>query len=153
MYTVIIQNNKTYDGLGRYMHLFSDSLDNNDVGICKWNEAGENIDTALPGLKELTDDKENWRAIIVRFEDEESMSKHTCSDINPFDFYDNYISDDVKVSDVPLVRITQMLGGYPVFNYDLQEKKDKVSEIKGKLQFDGKAPLTITLLSLRRKYL
>ena len=151
MYTVIIQNNKTYDGLGRYMHLFSDSLDNNDVGICKWNEAGENIDTALPSLKELTDDKENWRAIIVRFEDEESMLKHTCSDINPFDFYDDYISDDIKVSDVPLVRLTQMLGGYPVFNYDLQEKKDKVSEIKGKLQFDGKAPLTITLLSIRRK--
>ena len=74
MYSVVILNSPTSEAFAEYHPLFLEGLKNGNIGLCKWNEDGMTIDTALPELRELTDDKEDWRAIIVRFADEEPMA-------------------------------------------------------------------------------
>ena len=73
-YSVIIQNAKTIEEFAKYQALFADALKSNRIGVCKWNESGTTVETALPELNSLTDDKEEWRAIIIRFIDDDCMA-------------------------------------------------------------------------------
>ena len=86
-YSVIIQNQKTIDVFQKYQPLFADAINNNRIGVCKWIESGTTIDTALPELRNLTDDKEEWRAVIVRYIDDSSMAAFDSDPRNPYDFY------------------------------------------------------------------
>ena len=85
-YSVIIQNAKTIEEFTKYQPLFADALKNNRIGVCKWNESGTTIETALPELNSLIDDKEDWRAIIVRFIDDNCMAMCQSVPQNPYDF-------------------------------------------------------------------
>ena len=98
-YSVIIQNQKTMEEFGRFRPLYAESLNENRIGVCKWNEAGTTIDTALPELRSLTDDKENWRAIIVRYIDETPMRTYESVRGNPYDFIVNaynFVFNDLR---------------------------------------------------------
>lgn len=124
MYSVLIQNEKTIESFNEFYPLFLNVLDSK-VGICRWNEAGYSVATALPEINTLTDDKRDWRAVIVRVADELGMSNVETDKVNPYDFQKcNALQNDtadendskksfVHEATIPLVKLTQMLGGVP----------------------------------------
>lgn len=174
MYSVVILNSRTSDAFAEYHPLFLEALRNGSIGLCRWNEDGRTIDAALPELRELTDDKEDWRAIIVRFEDEEPMAGFSSDHRNPFDFdeVDSW-EETVTESNNPLIRLTQMLGGVPMPEKRFRSRKiiepDKAPRVvyepvddgerdasyralSRKYEFDGKQPESIILITLRKGY-
>ena len=172
MYSVLIQNSKTIDSFLRYRPFFAEALSAGQIGICRWNEFGRTIETALPELSSLTDDKEEWRAIIVRHTDDHDMSAFESADNNPYDFEVNRDLPGFEENEVPLVRLTQMLGGvppvevsfeaeviqeehmqprtvyHPVKNAELIRQRDALAEF---YEFDGRKPSSILIISMRRK--
>ncbi len=170
MYSILIQNQKTMESFQRFHPLFLEPLNNGQIGVCQWFEAGTTIETAVPELYELIEDKDEWRAIIVRFLDEEPMSAFETVPDNPFDFLEN-MSDDTRMreSNIPLIRLTHMLGGMPSPNVRFEAKLIKepnkaprtvysptVSEedqreyqrLSEKYRLDGPPPSEIILVSL-----
>ncbi len=114
MYSVIIHNAKTMDSFSQFQPLFSNMVKSGSIGVCKWNEDGTTLDTAVPELANLTNDKEEWRAIIVRYIDEKTMASFSSASDNPYDFaVNNNTNGAIRENPVPLVRLTQMLGGIP----------------------------------------
>jgi Bacterial cell division membrane protein len=172
-YSVIIQNQKTLESFAQYNPLFSNEIDSGRIGICKWVESGTTIDTALPELRNLTDDKKEWRAIIVRYVDENYMAAYSSDPCNPFDFDINRKGSDViKETEIPLVRLAQMLGGLPplVTQFEPQiireesklprkiyvpidetHRQKEYDKLVAKYHFDGKKPSAILLLTIRSK--
>ena len=174
MYSVVILNSRTSEAFAEYHPLFLDALRSGKIGLCRWNEDGRTIDAALPELRELTDDKEDWRAIIVRFEDEETMAGFRSDHRNPYDFDEIDSWEELVVeSRNPLIRLTQMLGGVPMPEKRFQSRKieepDKAPRVvyepiddserdasyralSGRYEFDGKMPGSIILITLRKGY-
>lgn len=170
MYSVLIQNKKTMESFGQFHPLFSETLAKGEVGFCQWIEAGATIEEALPELLELVQDKESWRAVIVRIQDEEDMIAHPCARLNPYDFYENAgWKGEIRENPVPLVRLTHMLGGVPVPEARFEAKivkEDRLSpkviyepvidkeqiraheELSGKYKLHAKAPEEILLVTL-----
>lgn len=176
MYSVLILNRKTCDSLNLHYPLFLEALDKQQIGLCRWNEAGTTIETALPELVEKTDDKKEWRAIIVHVEDESAMAEFERSESNPFDFLinKNGIDDEVvKDSPIPLIKLSYMLAGVPapikkfepklidekkppqiVFEIDkeLEKKKDQTYKLLAdEYAFNGKKPTEIVFITLREQ--
>lgn len=141
--------------------------------MCKWIETGTTIDTALPEIGNLTDDKKEWRAVIVRYIDDNCMASFESDARNPYDFLINKNAEDsVEESPVPLVRLTQMLGGVPPlemkFKAEILQEPHKAprtiytpienaqrerahKELTVKYAFDGKLPSAILIISIRNK--
>jgi len=174
MYSVIIQNKKTTESFNKFYPLFLEAVNDKKVGLCRWMESGTTVETALPELSVLTDDKPEWRAIIIRLYDETDMGKFSSNPVNPFDFdipqkefgsaFDN---------SVPLIRLTQILGGMPApaveFEPRIEEEFDHKAprmvftpvvnaevleihrRITDKFYYNGKHPSEIILISLRKK--
>ena len=173
MYSVIIQNQKTMELFSQYQPLFADAINSGRIGVCKWIESGTTIDTALPELGNLTDDKEDWRAIIVRYIDDNCMASFDADPQNPYDFEINKEhSDPIEDSPIPLIRLTQMLGGIPplevqfktevikeehkaprtVYAPIVDEAREKAyKELAKKYSYDGKMPSSIVIVSIRYK--
>lgn len=170
-YSVIIMNKRTTDDFLKYQPLFIESINNGRIGVCKWIESGTTIDTAVPELSEMTNDKEEWRAVIVRFEDDRIMSGFEFDAQNPYDFKKNSLKKEtIEESEIPLIRLTQMLGGVPppemkfeceqifeknkaprtvykpVSDASQQEAYQKLCQ---KYEFDGKLPSSIVLITVR----
>lgn len=72
------------------------------------------MDTALPALYDLVAGKREWRAIIVQSERDRLTGPESAPN-NPFDFLENRHQSPYEVSEsaVPLIRLTQLLGGVP----------------------------------------
>lgn len=173
-YSVIIQNKITMEAFSKFHPLFMEAINNNRIGVCKWNESGTTLDTAVPELGELTNDKDEWRAIIVRFEDDCPMSAFESDARNPFDFAVNKkMDDDAFESEVPLIRLTHMLGGIPAPEMKFESEQvyekhkaprtiykpvvDKKCEEAyeracKKYDFDCKLPSAIILVTIRDGY-
>ena len=173
MYSVLIQNQKTMELFEKYHPLFLHALNEEKIGVCQWFESGTNIETAVPELYNRVSAKEEWRALIVRLEDEAPMSAfETCPD-NPYDFLEN-LSEDTRMreSNIPLIRLTHMLGGLPspnvAFDSEIVREENKtprmvyvptVSEgdkeeyerLSEKYHFEGTPPSEIILVSLAYK--
>ncbi len=164
MYTVLIQNKKTMNIFHKYHPLFLNYLKGN-VGCCRWIESGQSVDTAVPELRNVINDKEAWRAIIVRIEDEDDMQRFAENEENPYDFE----CDDKD--DIPIVRLTQILGGYPspkvqyktvieaneygvkktVFKPEiLKEEEERYEKKIEDFEFDGKKPIEIILVTFKK---
>lgn len=115
MYTVIIQSPETAR-LGRdYRRLFyEDFIDRGELDFCTWIKTGDSVDTALPALYDLIAGKREWRAIIVQSEQDRLTGPESAPN-NPFDFAANRDRNpyEVSESDIPLIRLTQLLGGVP----------------------------------------
>lgn len=111
MFTVIIQNDKTTESFLEHQSLFVDAINDGRVAVCKWDESGRNIDEALPELHSVINDTHLWRAIIVRYIDGDSMSECKSHPDNPYDFAGD--NEKFDPSSIPLIRLTQMLGGIP----------------------------------------
>lgn len=175
MYSVLIQNQKTMDSFHQFRPIFMNALNQGDIGACLWGEAGTTIDTAVPELCDLVQDKEEWRAIIVRIEDGVCMQSVPTAPENPYDFLiDEHESEDaaVRESTVPLVRLTHMLAGIPApsiqFETEIKQEEGKeprvvyvpfvseqdkqtYEELCKKYHFNGPRPSEILLISLRKK--
>ncbi len=134
MYSVLIQNQKTMDSFNQFHPLFMDALNSGRIGVCQWFESGMSIETAVPELYSQVNDKEEWRAVIVRVEDEAPMAGFETFPDNPYDFVEN-IGDDthMRESDIPLIRLTHMLGGMPspnvVFKPELVREENKLPKM------------------------
>ena len=127
MYSVLILNQKTMEYFQEFYPLFIESINEGKMGICRWMEAGDTIDSALPDLREQVEDKESWRAIIVRMEDDDPMMAFASTPYNPFDFkYYREEKRPYQESPVPIVRLTNILGGPPA--PDIQYESEVVKE-------------------------
>lgn len=171
MYSVIIQSNETADAFSAYKALFMDAESSGSIGFCTWEETGENIDDALPGIRELTDDKEEWRAIIVRLKSENNSDNDANYSQNPYDYAsDNIMENELDESRIPLIRLTHMLGGVPdaekqfrsvlieeenkaprmVYQPVEDEERDEaLKKLKQKYTFDGVMPSSILIITVR----
>ena len=157
MYSVLIQNNSTISSFQKYKSLFLEYVNENRLGVCKWNEGGTTIDTALPGITELTNDQESWRAVIVRMKDDEAMSGFEYDIANPYEFHENTFSDELSESSVPLIRLTHILGGVPEPEIVFEEKRIgrygaflKDSHKRKKEGISGRVYISKSLLSSRK---
>lgn len=173
MYSVLIQNQATMD-LFRQVHpIFMEAIENQSLGVCPWMESGTTIDTAIPEIYALTEDKEEWRAIIVRMEDDGCMKEFASVRNNPYDFIANASSEvATRESEIPLVRLAQMLGGIPApqMHFETEviyeenraprmiyrpvvraEDEAAYQALCEKYHFHGAPPSEILLVSLRRK--
>lgn len=172
MYSVIIQNQKTLDIFHEFQPLFMEAIKEKKIGVCRWIESGNTVDSALPGLSDLTDNKEAWRAVIVRVEDETAMQEFEYDEDNPYDFLVNKKNGScVEESVVPLIRLTHILGGMPKPEVKFEavkvedgetrarmvyrtvinsEENEKFRYLEEKYSFDGKRPEEIILMTIRR---
>lgn len=150
-----------------------EAINSGRVGVCKWSESGTTIDTAIPEIRSLTDDKKEWRAIIVRYLDDNCMADFQSDVRNPYDFTVNKNANNtVGESPIPLVRLTQMLGGVPPLEVQFKpeivrephkaprtvytpiedtRKERAHRELTAKYAFDGKRPSSILVISVRDK--
>lgn len=171
MYSVIILNQKTMESFSQYQLLFAQVVKDNKIGVCKWIESGTTLDTALPELAALTDDKQEWHAVIVRYADDEPMSAFETDPRNPYDFLINADrSEWVGESPIPLVRLTQMLGGVPPLEVKFrteiireehkaartvyvpiedEDREETYHKLVRKYRFDGKMPSSILIVTVR----
>lgn len=115
MYTVIIQSPETAR-LGRDWRrlFFEDFIDRGELDFCTWIKSGDSVDTALPALYDLIAGKREWRAVVVQSEQDRLEGPESAPN-NPFDFAANKGRSpyEVSESDIPLIRLTQLLGGVP----------------------------------------
>ncbi|MCL2378359.1 MAG: hypothetical protein FWC77_04445 [Defluviitaleaceae bacterium] len=173
MFTVIIMNQKTMDSFRKCYPLFLESINSKKIGICRWIESGTTVETAVPELSSLTDDKRDWRGVIVRMHDELTMSGFPRSPVNPYDFKASHEANEFSWENtVPLVRLTQILGGVPAPDIEFEAEevvnghnvpsiiyKTKINqaekifyeELAEKHFYNGKHPTEILLVSIRRK--
>ncbi len=177
MYTVIIQNQSTIDDFTGYHPLFLEAMKKGTVGVCKWIESGTTIDTALPDLSYMTDDKDEWRAVIVCLEGDGKGGKPT-DEKNPYDFLENKDKSSaslIESSDIPIIRLCQMLGGVPEpdleFRSELREsskeheiphivytpvendaQKQAYQKLVDRYKFNGKLPKSIVVVTVRKDY-
>lgn len=173
MYSVLIQNQKTMESFLQYQPFFAEAINNNRIGVCKWIESGTTIETALPELGNLTDDKREWRAIIIRYIDDNCMNSFESEARNPYDFLINRNADNViEESPIPLVRLAQMLGGVPPLEVKFKsdvikepykaprtvyipienlEAEQKHRAIVEKYRYNGRPPSSILIISVRNK--
>lgn len=170
-YSVIIQSQKTLESFAQYQPLFAQAVREGTVGVCKWIESGTTLDTALPELAGLTDDKQEWRAVIVRYEDDERMAAFETDPRNPYDFLVNRDGgEQMGESPIPLVRLTQMLGGVPPLEVQFRaevvkedrkaartiyvpvedkEREQAYRKLVRKYRYDGKMPSAILIITAR----
>lgn len=169
MFSVLILNKKTTESFNEYYPLFLSAIKRNDVAVCRWYENGSDINSALPDLHDLTDDKKEWRAIIVKTEDD--IDSYPYYPENPFDYSVNKDGNEsIKESTVPLIRLTHYLGGFPSPDvtfvpeelhaegktnrviYKPNRDADKVelyNKLSAKYSFDGRNPNDIIIVTLR----
>lgn len=174
MYSVLIMNGETLKEFSHCRPFFAEALNSSKIGLCRWNEAGTTISSALPELSSLTDDKKEWRAIIVRVIDETAMAACRSKPYNPYDFEENAgYEGDVRENPVPLVRLTQMLGGVPPVEVEFEAKiineshraaktiyvpytdPEKIAarrELMARYSHDSVAPASIILISVRKGF-
>lgn len=170
-YSVIIQSEQTSELFSTYKPLFADALRNGTVGLCTWAEYGRNIDEALAGIRELTDDKKEWNAVIVLSEDDCRRLESPERAQNPFDFGFDFSKQEIpEDSSNPLIRLTHMLGGYPAIEKHFEkkviepedqepyvvyepvaepEREKAFNELQSKYEFDGILPEQIIIIAQR----
>lgn len=169
MFSVLILNKKTTESFNEYYPLFLGAIKKNDVAVCRWYENGSDIDSILPDLHDLTDDKKEWRALIVKTEDD--IDTHQFHQNNPYDYLCNQKNDStLEESPIPLIRLTHYLGGFPspdvTFIPEEQhdegkasrviykpthdtENEERYKRISEKYSFDGRRPSEIVIITLR----
>jgi len=162
------------ESFNKFHPLFLEARNNERIGICRWIESGTTIDTAVPELLAMTSDKSEWRAIIVHMYSEAEMLGYSVNPANPFDFDINRKKLPVSAweeNKVPLIRLTQLIGGVPVpqlnftpkeihepgkapriiYKPDRNEDEEALYEqIAEKYRYQGKPPSEIILISIRK---
>ena len=116
MHTVIILNKQSSDLLKDFRFLYKPFVDEGTISFCDWNEAGTDLKSAVPDIYKCIKGKPDWRAIVLNTD---SMAVHTSGPVadekNPFDFPGETVNDTEipRESNVPMIRLSHMLCGYP----------------------------------------
>jgi len=173
MHSILIQNQSTMESFHDYHAFFMEAILENRISVCRWIESGDTIENALPELRELTADKEKWRAIIVRVTDESEMSQFKADESNPYDFDLNKDKEvEYGKSPIPLIRLTHILGGVPAPRVEFQdktiyneygapevvfkpvenkEKQKAYKELDDLYRYDGKRPDEIVIVTFHKR--
>lgn len=121
MYSVIILTKETMDNFSTYRSIFFEAIHHEQIGFCIWNKSGRNIDEVLPDIRELTDKKKEWNAVVICSDPKRTDTIK--SDVqNPFDFFSDNPENETEESGNALVRLTHMLGGVPQIDRHFQSK-------------------------------
>lgn len=113
VFTVIVLDRGSSSLLSVYGLLFEDFIESGQLAICRWNEEGRDLASALPDLPGLIKGKTAWRAVVVVDHAVSSGELETTED-NPFDYLCNrQEAIQLEENAVPLVRLTHMLAGFP----------------------------------------
>ena len=106
-----------WDSYLRYDFILAEYEKAGDFHVCDWNPSALTVRDAIPELKEIVGDEEEWQAVIAcDLGAPELAARDDPHFDNPYDFPDNYEVDPhapLRESSHPLVRLTQMLGGLP----------------------------------------
>lgn len=135
------------DSLYDHLPLFNEYLEDGHLQLCQWQEAGKSANEALPDLHALTDHKESWRALIVRYEDDAPMCRFAHAPDNPYDFITSpaALSDPL---DVPLIRLcSQLSRPLEVGRWQRVSSYENDAHVPG--AYDGVYPDSIILVSVR----
>ena len=118
MLTVIIYQKTSQNFIDRYRALFEQYEESGQIAFCFWDEHGMDVQSALPELTTIIRGTRQWRAVVVlpHLEDRiEELTLHKQD--NPFDYLCNSQREPVvQESEIPLIRLAQMLGGIPPVN-------------------------------------
>ena len=172
MFSVLILNKISTESFNEYYPLFLDAIKSNDVAVCRWYESGGDIDSVLPDLHELTDHKKEWRAVIVKVDDD--IGVHPQKPENPFDYICNQEEKEhLEESEIPLIRLTHYLGGFPSPKIEFvpceiceegkasrvvykpvrnEDDNNAYRILSDKYSYDGRRPSEIVLITLRKHY-
>ena len=113
MYTVIFINDHSARFIEDYRFLFRPFELRGDVSFCNWNEAGETAETAVPELAAHLAGKHEWRAVILNTDIAEPEPGVVLPDSqNPFDYSNADADTGPHVTPIPIIRLSQILGGY-----------------------------------------
>jgi hypothetical protein len=113
LFTVIIQGKRSSDLMQDYRFLFKPFLDEGSVVFCDWNEAGTDLQSSVPDLRDIIRGKKEWRALIVSADSVyDYKGTPRPSKDNPFDFSKFDTLEEPHESPVPLVRLTHIIGGF-----------------------------------------
>ena len=108
---------EVYGSFLRYDFLLDEHRKMGAYEVCGWQPEGMSVATALPELEQLVREEDDWRAVVVcnlsKQVDESADDRHFD---NPYDFPESYgrsANHPVEESDRAIVRVAQMLGGFP----------------------------------------
>ena len=88
MFTVIICDEHIInDCHNKYYIYLKPFLDNEEFAFCKWDTSGNTLNEAVPELKEIIGNKNEWRAIIVN--DSSTWNFEAVNKRNPFNYVDS----------------------------------------------------------------
>ncbi len=156
-----------------YRSLFSDAIRNDMLDFCTWNPKGRTIDEALPDIRELTDGRKDWTAVVVCNAMNGSRRKQDGIQ-NPYDVFRNEPENASSESSDPVIRLTHMLGGIPPAEKQFTsklieeplmqprvvyepvedpEQQDAYRALQKKYEYDGVRPTTIMLISVRMPWM
>ena len=128
MYTVLIQSKNTMESYLKFYPLLTDTVDAGELSVCQWIPSGNTIETALPGLYDLIERKNTWRAIILQTDLDGEDEDNPHSQDNPYDFIENKERTGLTIENgsvvdckAPLIRLTHMLGGIPTPEHQFEE--------------------------------
>lgn len=123
MKTVIIYRKSSQKYIDQYQILFQPFIDSHQIAFCFWDEHANDFASALTNLEAQLQGERTWRAIValpVSDDPEDEWDKHCRAD-NPFDFLCNAAPEPDKLeSSIPLVTVSQMLGGIPLVTPDFR---------------------------------
>lgn len=136
MYTVILQSRSAVKSYESFHPLFTHTLSGGEVKICSWIEDATTLETALPELYEMVGHKKQWRAIIVQADMEDNKTRYETINNNPYDFELYQKKEfhavngkgEISLSEIPLVRITQLLGGIPATTFEFESTRNETDD-------------------------
>lgn len=181
MLTVVMASDEASPFLKEYEVLFQPFIQDGRIAFCRWNPQGRDLRSALPELRSTVRGHERWRALVVlplpTAGGEPGQEEYPARSDNPFDFLSNadpQAGRAVCESDVPLIRLAQMLGGVPepVYDYtdsivegeqgeyrdtilttplkELEEQRRAWAQLEEKYHFPCDKPAEVWLLAARR---
>ena len=113
LFTIIFINDRTSRFIEDYRFLFRPFELRGELSFCNWNEAGETAETAVPDLTAHLGGRHEWRAVILNTDVAERDDSLQLPDSqNPFDYSDADPETGPHMTPIPLIRLSQILGGY-----------------------------------------
>lgn len=92
MFTVIICDEHIIKDCYHKYHIYlKPFFDNNNFAFCEWNTKADNLDEAVPKLKEAIQHKKEWQAIVVN--DSSTWGFDGVNKRNPFDYLNSRRKD------------------------------------------------------------
>lgn len=114
MFTVILIDSYVKELLENHKFLFQPFIKRGDLCFCSLSFPAETLTEACPTIYDLIRGHKDWQAIIINAE---SICNYKSGYIpdrdNPFDFSGSDKTAEPHESSFPMIRLAQMLAGYP----------------------------------------